>query len=306
MNQKKNETKRNLTPFHRPVLLNEAIEFLNVKPGEVYIDATIGGGGHSKAILEKGGRVFGLDCDPAAVWESKEYLNKACPNTPLTIVKANFVNLTQVLKENKIANPAGIIFDLGTSFYQLKTKERGFSFNIDETLDMRMDPELKVKAVDLINGLGKAELYELFYKLGEEKLALPIAKAVVFKRKQKPITTTNQLASLAVEAYKKRRMRTKIHPATKVFQALRIAVNDELNNLRKALPQAVQVLRKKGRLVVISFHGLEDRIVKRFLKEKDKQGEIRIMTKKPVRPSWEEVRINPSARSAKLRAGEKI
>lgn len=309
MNQKKNEI------FHQPALLKETIDCLNIKPGEIYIDATIGSGGHAIEILKKGGKVFGIDCDPEAVKFAKKHLQKACsaPNQELRghlaasfkIIKANFANLKQILQKNKITNPAGILFDLGTSLHQLKTKRRGFSFAIDEPLDMRMDPDLKVTAADLINGLGKRELYELFSRLGEEKFALPISKTIVLVRRREPIKNTKQLADLIVKIYKKRKVRTKIHPATKVFQALRICVNDELNNLKQALPQALEVLKKGGRLVVISFHGLEDRIVKNFLKEEEKKERLKILTKKPIVPTWEEKISNPRCRSAKLRCGEK-
>lgn len=292
--------------YHQPALLNEAIKFLKIKPGELYIDATVGGGGHTEQILKKGGKVLGLDCDPEAIDFSIKRLNKVCPGASCKIIKANFVNLKTVLKEQKVTAPAGILFDLGTSLHQLKTERRGFSFAIDEPLDMRMDPELKVRALDLINGLGKQELNALFTKLGEEQLALPIAKAIVSSRREQPIKNTKQLANLVVAVYKRRRFRSKIHPATKVFQALRTAVNDELNNLKKVLPEALEVLESQGRLVVISFHGLEDRIVKRFLKEQEEKKKMLVITKKPIKPSFEEINNNRRVRSAKLRCGEKI
>lgn len=292
--------------FHNPALLKEAIEFLNIKPGEVYIDATVGGGGHTEAILKKGGRVVGIDFDPAAVEFTKERLKEACPNASWQIIKANFIDLKQIAGQLGIINHcAGIIFDLGTSFNQLTSKERGFSFSHNEILDMRMDPDLKVRAVDLINGLGKKELYELFIRLGEERLALPIAQAIVLARKREPVRYTGQLAEIAVNVYYKRKIHSQIHPATKIFQALRIAINDELNNIRKALPEALAILQHKGRLVVISFHGLEDRIVKEFFKEEEIKGRLKILTKKPVIPTMEEKLKNSRCRSAKLRCGEK-
>jgi len=292
--------------FHKPALLKEAIEFLNIKPGEVYIDATVGGGGHTEAILKKGGRVVGIDFDPAAIEFTKERLKKACPNASWQIIKANFIDLKKIAGQLGIINHcAGIIFDLGTSFNQLTSKERGFSFSHNEILDMRMDPDLKVRAVDLINGLGKKELYELFIRLGEEKLALPIAQAIILARKRESVRYTGQLAEIAVNVYCKRKIHSQIHPATKIFQALRIAINDELNNIRKALPEALAILQHKGRLVIISFHGLEDRIVKEFFKEEEIKGRLKILTKKPVVPTMEEKLINSRCRSAKLRCGEK-
>lgn len=295
-----------LEVFHKPVLLKETIDFLDVKPGEVYIDCTVGGGGHALQIIKKGGCVFGLDCDSEAVDFAKKYLQSVCPGTFFKIIYGNFANLENLIKKNKIANPAGILFDLGTSLHQLKTKGRGFSFLKDEPLDMRMDNNLSVKAVDLINGLTQKELNELFSRLGEEKLSLAIANAVVCARRLRPIKTTGQLAKICLSAYRKKyKTRSKIHPATKVFQALRIAVNDELSNLKQALPQALKILKNKGRLVVISFHGLENKIVKDFFKQQSNLN-LKILTKKPIVPTQEEIRKNPASRSAKLQAVEKI
>jgi 16S rRNA (cytosine1402-N4)-methyltransferase len=292
--------------FHQPALLKETIEFLNIKPGEVYIDATVGGAGHSLAILKKGGSVFGLDCDPEAVNFAKKRLCKACSDACCQIIKENFVNLKNIVREHQVQSPAGILFDLGVSFHQFMSKGRGFSFLQDEALDMRMDPKLSVTAADLVNGLHKGELNELFFRLGEEKLALPIVRAVILARKREPIKTTKQLASMVSRVYEKRyKTKSKIHPATKVFLSLRIAVNDELNNLKKALPQAVEVLKTKGRLVVISFHGLEDKIVKNFFRKGEEIGWLKVLTKKPVLPSEEELSKNPRCRSAKLRCVQK-
>lgn len=298
--------KNKLEVFHKPVLLKETIEILAIKPGEVYIDCTVGGAGHAEQIIKKGGFVFGLDYDWEAVDFAKKYLKSVCPDTFFKIIYGNFADLKKIAEENKIANSAGILFDLGTSLYQLKTKGRGFSFLQDEPLDMRMDKNLSVKAADLVNGLTKKELNELFSKLGEEKLSLAIANAVARARRTTPIKTTRQLAKICLRIYQaKYKTRSKIHPATKVFQALRIAVNDELNNLKKALPQAGEILKNKGRLVVISFHGLEDKIVKDFFKQQSNLG-LKILTKKPIVPTQEEIAKNPASRSAKLRAAEKI
>ncbi len=218
----------------------------------------------------------------------------------------NFVNLTDIARAHSITTCAGVLFDLGTSFYQLETGNRGFSFDREGYLDMRMSPSLAVTAGDLINGLSKRELVELFTKLGEENLALPIAREIVAVRTKQPIKDTKLLANLIGQVYEKYRLRTKIHPATKVFQALRIAVNDELNNLRRALPQAKNLLKPGGRLVVISFQGLEDRIVKNFLKITEDNKEMIILTKKPVVPTLKEQLANRRCRSAKLRCSEKL
>lgn len=293
--------------FHQPVLLKQTIEWLKVKPGCTYIDCTLGGAGHTQAILAKGGRVIGLDRDPEAIKFANERLSHTCPDAHWQLIKADFKDLAQILEKHEIKKVSGILLDLGVSSYQLDTKERGFSFQKDETLDMRMDPNASVKAVDLVNGLYEKELAELFFKLGEERLARPIAKAIIEQRKKEPVQTTRQLADLVTGIYKRHySVRSKIHPATKVFLALRIAVNDELNNLKAVLPQVVKVLTAKGRLVVLSFHSLEDRIVKNFLKKGKDQGWLTILTKKPIVPQKKEKELNPRSRSAKLRAAEKI
>lgn len=292
--------------FHKPALLNETIEFLNIKPGLVYIDATFGGGGHSLGILNKGGKVIGIDWDFEAINHAKEKFKKEHQNKNLKIIQGNFVNLREMMKRDGVNKIAGIMFDLGTSFHQVLTPGRGFSFNIDEPLDMRMSKDLTVTAEDLINGLNKGELYELFTRLGEEHLALPISKAICGERKINPIKNTGRLAQIAAKVYQKYNYKTKINPATKVFQALRIAVNDELNNLRMVLPQALEICQKGGRIVVISFQGLEDRIVKEFFKDKEIRGIIKVLTKKPIVPTVEEIISNPRCRSAKLRAIEKL
>ncbi len=307
MKQRTNRAKEGSKPFHQPVLLKEVIEFLNIKPGEVYIDATVGGGGHTAAILKKGGRVFGLDRDPEAVSFANQRLKSVCPNADYQIVQGNFVDLEKIMVSHQVQRPAGILFDLGVSSHQLDKKERGFSFSAEAPLDMRMEPSLAVKAADLINGLHQGELEKLFSRLGEELLAVPIAKVIVRARKRAAIKTTKQLAAIVSRVYQRRyRSKSRIHPATKVFLALRIAVNDELNNLKEGLVQAMRVLKKKGRLVVISFHGLEDKIVKDFFKKGGQSEWWEILTKKPVVPQEEEIKDNPRSRSAKLRAVEKI
>jgi 16S rRNA (cytosine1402-N4)-methyltransferase len=301
--------------FHKTVLLQEAISCLNIKPGEYYIDATLGSGGHTAEILKLGGSVIGLDIDPEALAYAKKHLQSVCPaghqismpgqDACVKLIRSNFINLRQEAKSLGISKVAGVLFDLGTSLRQLKAENRGFSFSTDQTLDMRMDPDLKVKAVDLVNGLGKKELKKLFLTYGEERLAGPIAKNITSKRKINPIQSSKQLAEIIEREYQKRRIRGNIHPATKVFQALRIAVNDELNNLKKALPEALKILKGQGRLVVISFHGLEDRIVKQFFKQAETKNKGINIYKKPIQPSLKEKSINPSSRSAKLRCFEK-
>ncbi len=287
--------------YHIPALLQETVDGLNIKPGKKYIDATLGGGGHTKEILSRGGVVLGIDLDPEAI----ENANLTLKTEHLKPAQGNFAHLKEIAEENGFTEVAGILFDLGVSSHQLEKAERGFSFNTDAPLDMRMDPSLAVSAADLVNGLTEKELYELFIKYAEEFHSRAIAHALVRARTLKPIKTCNQLAEIIVRARGKGRGE-RTHPATRVFQALRMAVNDELNNLKNALPQALELLDKNGRLAVLSFHSLEDRIVKNFFKEEKQKGFLNILTEKPIVPKEEETERNPRARSAKLRIAEKL
>ncbi|MBI2622081.1 16S rRNA (cytosine(1402)-N(4))-methyltransferase RsmH [Candidatus Microgenomates bacterium] len=234
--------------YHTPVLLQSVIGYLNIKKGEKYIDATLGGGGHGIEIVRKGGKVLGIDVDE----ESVGYVGRKwkVETGSWKLVRGNFKDLGEIARSNGFKKVSGIIFDLGVSSHQLETEERGFSFQKDAPLDMRMNSsadEQAVTAADLINGLTRKELYELFTKLGEEQFAGPISDSIIGARQIKPIATTGQLAKAVGDVYKKYHMkRGKINPATKVFQALRMAVNDELNNLRQALPQALDLLLPGG------------------------------------------------------------
>jgi len=304
--------------YHVPVLLKETIELLNVKKGGKYIDGTLGGGGHSRAILEAGGTVLGIDCDQEAIKSARKRLSEACPTSHCqqagagslgafrwTLVKGNFNQLTKIAKEMGFEKVEGVLFDLGVSSHQLETADRGFSFNLESKLDMRMDQELKITARDLVNGLGEKELEKLFSKLGGEHHSRKVARAICRQRQLKPIETSDQLAKVILRSVSPRGRNDRTHPATRVFQALRIAVNDELNSLRSVLPQTVDLLRPGGRLVVISFHSLEDRIVKDFVKEQEQWGCFKNLTPRPLVPSQKEVDQNPRSRSAKLRAAER-
>jgi len=301
--------------FHIPVLTKEILNYLNLKKGGVYIDCTLGGGGHSKAILEKiypHGLLIGIDQDIEAIETAKEELKSYIDKVKL--VKGNFKNLEEILSDLKTETVWGIIFDLGVSFHQLKEKERGFSFKEDSHLDMRMDLNQEFNADILINSYSEKDLAEIFEKYGEERFSKKIARLIAIERKKKTITTTKQLADLVIRSLPrtKKRHTWRIHPATRVFQAIRIEVNQELKALEKGLNQAIRVLEDKGRICVISYHSLEDRIVKHLFKEAEREGKeqknygLKIVTKKPIRPSLEEVRDNPKARSAKLRVAEKI
>lgn len=301
--------------YHIPVLLKNAVDLLEVKIGRKYIDATLGGGGHSEEIIRRGGELLAMDCDPEAIEHGKLRLSGACPSLyqtvegkilPPKVVWGNFVNIGDIAREHGFTKVDGILFDLGVSSHQIEAEERGFSFNQEGPLDMRMDPRLSIMAKDLVNGLNEGELYELFSRLGEERYSRRFARAVCFARGIKKIETCDELAKIVLDNAPPRGKFNRIHPATRIFQALRIAVNDELNCLKKALPEAEELLNKNGRLVVLSFHSLEDGIVKRFFLEKESLGVLRIITKKPVIPSDIEIKKNPRARSGKLRAAEKL
>lgn len=283
--------------IHKPVLLEEALGFLQIKPQGRYLDATVGEGGHAAEIIKRGGLVLGVDQDSEMLKEAKRHLGSKA-----ILAQGNFRNIDKIAKDYGFTNVDGIIFDLGMSTWQLQKSGRGFSFQRDEPLDMRMDPSLAVTAADLLNGLTRNELAKLFAKFGEEERAFQLASLIVRARTLRPFATTFDLKR-AVEKVIKRKGH--IHPATRVFQALRIAVNDELENLRSALPRAFEILKPGGRLVVISFHSLEDREVKEFFERLGKRHLGKIITDKPVLPTAREVAGNPRSRSAKLRCIER-
>lgn len=290
-----------MSTYHQPVLEKEVLRLLEPAPGKRYIDATIGGGGHTQALLEQGATVLGIDQDPDAL----EYIkNKTTTNYDhLQLVEGNFNNIGTIATDHGFTAVDGVLFDLGVSSHQLNTPERGFSFTHSAPLDMRMSPQLAVTAADLVNGLGRKELYELFTKYAQEEHARKIADAIISARRLSPITTTDELADI-VASVKMRRGH--LHPATKVFQALRIAVNDELNSLSEALEPAFALLAANSTLVIISFHQGEDKIVKNFIRHIVQQGRGEPLTQKPITPSSNETSHNPRARSAKLRAIKKI
>lgn len=289
--------------YHSSVLLQETIDFLLVQAGKKFIDGTLGGGGHTRAILEKGGIVLGIDADDDAIAHVSEHLQAYVTDGQLTIAKGNFKDIDALATSNGFEKVSGILFDLGVSSHQIDSAERGFSFMKDGPLDMRMDRNLKIKANDLINILTKGELYDLFTRLGEERFARAIIQSIIRARRIKAITTTTELSDIVRRSVP---MQGKINPSTRIFQALRIAVNDELNSIKEALPKALDLLEPKGRLAVISFHSLEDRIIKLQFKEWTEQGLGKLVTKKPVIPTEEEININSRSRSSKLRIFEKI
>lgn len=280
-----------------------------MREGKKYIDATVGGGGHGVEIVRRGGWVLGIDCDSDAIayttrrWK-RESRKWNIAEERLIVVQGNFSDIDQIAHSAGFDRVAGILFDLGVSSYQYEQPHRGFSFQLDAPLDGRMDQTLAVGAKDLVNALNEQELYELISTLGEERLARPISRSIIRARRVKPIVTTGELTRIVAGVYGGKRRR--LNPATKVFQALRIAVNDELNNLREGLSKAVTLLEKGGRLVMISFHSLEDRIVKEQFMKFEQSGLGVVIAKKPVTPSASEVAVNRRSRSAKLRAFEKV
>ena len=287
--------------IHLPVMLREVVMLLKPVLGGVYVDATVGLGGHAEEILRHigNGRLLGIDRDEEAL----DMAMKRIPDNRLTLKKGKFSDISRLAAEAGISEADGILFDLGTSMFHLKTAERGFSFMSGEPLDMRMDREQEITAAYIVNKYPEKEITRILWEYGEEKLSRKIARAVIDYRAEKKIDTCAELSDIVYRVYRKR---GKHHPATKTFQALRIAVNDELDELRKGLNEAAGILKSGGRLCVISYHSLEDRIVKNFIRDEHKQGGLRMLTKKPIAPSDEEVRFNPSARSAKLRGAEKI
>lgn len=293
--------------YHKSVLERQVIDFLNVRAGKLYIDATAGGGGHTFEILKLGGKVLAIDRDPEAIEHIKNQFRilnfKFKIGENLQVVNGNFSNIENIARENGFESVHGIIFDLGVSSHQLDDAKRGFSFQTSGPLDMRMDPNLAIRASDIINNFEIRRLNEIFEKFGQEKFSRPIADAISRARQIKPINSTDELSKIIREVYQKYKVRQKINPATKVFQAVRIVVNSELLNLDESLPQTVKLLKKNGRLVIISFHSLEDAIVKRFFKE---NKSLKVLTKSPIGPDSYEIMHNPRSRSAKLRAAEKI
>ena len=286
--------------MHIPVLLKEVIEYLNVKPNSNYIDCTLNGGGHTREILKRtNGKVLGIEIDPE-IFEKieKEKIERLIP------VNNSYVNIREEAEKNNFNNIYGILFDIGMSSYHVDEAERGFSFNKDEPLIMNYSTGLTAEKI--LNEWKEEEIEKILKEYGEEDFSKKIAKKIVEKRKGGKIKSTLQLVSIIREATPEWYHHSKTHFATRTFQALRIKVNNELDNFREALPEALNLLEKEGRLVVISFHSLEDRIIKEFLKEKEKEGKVKIITKKPIVPTDEEIALNPRSRSSKLRAAIKI
>jgi 16S rRNA (cytosine1402-N4)-methyltransferase len=309
---------------HYSVLLKESIEGLNIKADGIYVDGTLGYGGHSSEILKKlskAGHLFSFDQDREAIDYAKERLSKI--NNNFTIIDSNFVNLKERLNECGVNKVDGIIFDLGLSSPQIDNVDRGFSYmNRDAILDMRMDTRTKLTAEDIVNNYSEDELSDVFFSYGEEKMSRSIARKILEVRSSKRIKTAGDLEDIIASATGMKYFNLN-HPDRQIFQAIRIEVNNELNVLKKVLPDAIQMLNKGGRIVVITFHSLEDRIVKKTFKElseinefykglpekdipKEFQPKIMLVNKKPILPSEEELEENSRSKSAKLRIAERV
>jgi 16S rRNA (cytosine1402-N4)-methyltransferase len=291
--------------MHIPVLLNEVIKNLNPQPNENFIDATVGEAGHTMCLLQKtspSGRVMGIDLDSESLKMANEKLKAFLDR--VVLVQGNFKNLENIIEEQKFKNIKGILFDLGINSRQIDDSGRGFTFRKDEPLLMNFGRDVVLTAEEIVNNWSEKDLSEMIKNYGEERYALQIAKAIVKARMEKPIKTTFDLINVIKNAVPGSYERGRIHPATRTFQAIRITVNDELNNLKKGLESALKALDSGGRMAVISFHSLEDRIVKNFFR--DNKEQLNIITKKPIIPIDVEVLNNPRSRSAKLRVVQKI
>ena|SRR3989344_3908340 len=321
INPKNNSQYLAMSNFHQPVLSDQAISYLKPQLGGSFIDCTLGGAGHTVEILRRvlpRGKILGIDLDPIALKAAKEELKNY---SSAVLVQDNFRHLKKIAEKNNFKKVDGILLDLGLSSGQLADHSRGFSFLAEGGLDMRFGQQSELTAQRILNTYRQKQLFEIFKNFGQERLAKPIAEKIVLERKLAPIKTPAELVAIVSEIYKKfYRQNSRTNPATKIFQALRIAVNQELENLTEVLPQALGLLKKGGRIAVISYHSLEDRTVKDFFKQESRdcvcppelplcqcghKKTLKIITKKPVAAAEEEVLNNPRSRSAKLRVAER-
>ena len=309
---------------HITVLLNEAVDGLNIKPDGTYVDCTLGGGGHSGLILSKlseNGKLYSFDQDITAINFNKDKFKEENELGKINFIKSNFRNISEELNKRNISGVDGILYDLGVSSPQFDNADRGFSYNYDAPLDMRMDQSQSLTARDVVNDWSYEQLVRIFFRYGEEKFAKSIARRIEKVRQQTPIETTGQLVDLIKEAIPAKARRKGGHPAKKAFQAIRIAVNDELGALEESLEQALDLLNPGGRISVITFQSLEDRLVKVMFKQKtslpelppglpvipdSQKVEYKLITRKPIVPSEDEITHNNRAHSAKLRIIEKL
>lgn len=295
--------------IHKPVLLREVMNIFDPRPGEYYIDATINGGGHAKAILEEilpDGKLLGIDLDDKILEETEFKFKNSKFKNNITLVCDNYANIKYIARKYNFNKISGILLDLGFSSYHVEESQKGFSFLRDEPLDMRYSKENYETAEKIINNYPEKTIENILREYGEERFSTSIARRIVESRKRKKITRTSELVRVIRESVPRAYLKNRIHFATKTFQALRIAVNKELDNLKTGLEDSLDILSPSGKIIVISFHSLEDRIVKNFLKNQLKGENISILTDKPITASFEEIKENPRSRSAKLRACIKI
>lgn len=306
---------------HKSVLLDETIEMLNIKPNGIYVDGTLGGGGHSYEIckrLDKNGRLIGIDQDEAAILAGSKRLNEF--KEQVTIVRSNYSEMKQVIQKLGIDKVDGILLDLGVSSYQLDTPERGFSYRENAPLDMRMDTRNEITAKDIVNGYSEHELYRMIRDYGEDKFAKNIAKHIVRVREEKTIETTDELTEAIKAAIPMKIRKNTGHPAKKTFQAIRIELNRELDVLKQSLEDMIEMLQEDGRICIITFHSLEDRIVKSYFRKAENpctcppnfpvcvcgnKSKGKVITRKPMIPSEQEIEENSRAKSSKLRVFER-
>ena len=296
-----------LNKYHMPVMLGEVMRYLEPRPGKVIVDATVGTAGHSLEIVGQiapSGRLIAIDRDRQSLSVASERLSSSGVNCEF--VHANFMELDSVLSGLNVSRIDGILFDLGISSYQLEDAQRGFSFQSRGPLDMRLDTDSYISAYDLVNNLNEEEISAMLWNFGQERWHNRIAHLLVKERQRRPISTTAELSDIVLRAIPHRYRSYRIHPATRTFQAVRIAVNRELEALGAAIEKAIALLDKGGRICVISFHSLEDRIVKLSFRKAALDGALKIITLKPLYPSRKELEDNPSSRSAKLRVGERL
>lgn len=315
------EKKTNVEFSHYSVLLSECMQGLNIKPDGTYVDGTAGGAGHSSEIAKRleAGRLIAIDQDETAVAVATERLNALNKNT--TVVRNNFCNIADVCRELDIESIDGVLLDLGVSSYQLDTAERGFSYSADAPLDMRMDNRVSLSAYDVVNGYSEQSIKKILFDYGEERYAPQIAAAIVKRREKEPIRTTAELSDIIKSAMPSAAREGGHHPAKRSFQAIRIEVNKELDVIEPAIRDAVSLLNKGGRMAIITFHSLEDRIVKQTFASLatgctcprdlpicicNNKPKVKVLTKKPILPSKQELEENPRSRSAKLRVIEKL
>jgi 16S rRNA (cytosine1402-N4)-methyltransferase len=303
----KTQNKEIFDRTHQPVLQKEILQYLDPKTNENFIDATVSELGHTLAILNKtkpNGKILGIEWDPEIIAKSRLHIKNNRLENRIILVNDSYINLKKIVEKYKFGPVNGILFDLGMSSFHLENSNKGFSFLKDESLDMRYNPKNELSATQIVNTWQESEIERILREYGEEKFAKKISKEIVKERGVKLIKTTFELVEIIKRAIPLKFRHKKIYFATQTFQALRIAVNDELNNLNKVLPQAIEILAPKGRIAIISFHSLEDRIVKNFFRQEKEK--LVILTKKPIIPTQAEIRINPRSRSSKLRAALKI